>query len=197
MNLPNRISLFRLFLIPLIVLVWIFPYSALNIDLPVYYIGALSLPFKNILTLILFVIASLSDMADGMIARKTNQITTFGKFIDPIADKCLTTTLFVIFAASSSISFIPVLIMIWRDIIVDGVRLIAASKNFVMAAGTLGKLKTVSQMVCIIFILLNNIPFELISFTFADIMLWFSALISFISGVDYFLQAKSIILQTK
>ena len=141
MNLPNRISLFRLFLIPLIVLVWIFPYSALNIDLPVYYIGALSLPFKNILTLILFVIASLSDMADGMIARKTNQITTFGKFIDPIADKCLTTTLFVIFAASSSISFIPVLIMIWRDIIVDGVRLIAASKNFVMAAGTLGKLK--------------------------------------------------------
>ena len=197
MNLPNRISLFRLFLIPLIVLVWIFPYSALNIDLPVYYIGALSLPFKNILTLILFVIASLSDMADGMIARKTNQITTFGKFIDPIADKCLTTTLFVIFAASSSISFIPVLIMIWRDIIVDGVRLIAASKNFVMAAGTLGKLKTVSQMVCIIFILLNNIPFELISFPFAYIMLWFSALISFISGVDYFLQAKSIILQTK
>lgn len=197
MNLPNRISLFRLFLIPLIVLVWIFPYSALNIDLPVYYIGALSLPFKNILTLILFVIASLSDMADGMIARKTNQITTFGKFIDPIADKCLTTTLFVIFAASSSISFIPVLIMIWRDIIVDGVRLIAASKNFVMAAGTLGKLKTVSQMFCIIFILLNNIPFELISFPFADIMLWFSALISFISGVDYFLQAKSIILQTK
>ena len=197
MNLPNRISLFRLFLIPLIVLVWIFPYSALNIDLPVYYIGALSLPFKNILTLILFVIASLSDMADGMIARKTNQITTFGKFIDPIADKCLTTTLFVIFAASSSISFIPVLIMIWRDIIVDGVRLIAASKNFVMAAGTLGKLKTVSQMVCIIFILLNNIPFELISLPFADIMLWFSALISFISGVDYFLQAKSIILQTK
>ena len=79
MNLPNRISLFRLFLIPLIVLVWIFPYSALNIDLPVYYIGALSLPFKNILTLILFVIASLSDMADGMIARKTNQITTCSK----------------------------------------------------------------------------------------------------------------------
>lgn len=197
MNLPNRISIFRLILIPLIVLVWIFPYSAFNIQLPVFYIGTVSLPCKNVIVLVLFIIASLSDMLDGMIARKTNQITTFGKFIDPIADKCLTTTLFIIFAASNTISFVPVLIMVWRDTIVDGIRQIAASKNFVMAAGKLGKLKTVSQMTCIIFILLNNLPFELISLPVADILLWFSALISFISGLDYFMQAKSIILQTK
>lgn len=197
MNLPNRISIFRLILIPLIVLIWVFPYAQFNIELPVYYVGTISISFKNILSLIIFVIASLSDMLDGMIARKTNQITTFGKFIDPIADKCLTTTLFIIFAANNTISFIPVIIMIWRDTIVDGIRQIAASKNFVMAAGKLGKLKTASQMICIILILLNNIPFELISIPAADILLWFSALISMISGIDYFMQAKDIILKDK
>lgn len=197
MNLPNRISIFRLILIPLIVLIWVFPYAQFNIELPVYYVGTISISFKNILSLIIFVIASLSDMLDGMIARKTNQITTFGKFIDPIADKCLTTTLFIIFAANNTISFIPVIIMIWRDTIVDGIRQIAASKNFVMAAGKLGKLKTASQMICIILILLNNIPFELISIPVADILLWFSALISMISGIDYFMQAKDIILKDK
>lgn len=197
MNLPNRISIFRLILIPLIVLIWVFPYAQFNIELPVYYVGTISISFKNILSLIIFVIASLSDMLDGMIARKTNQITTFGKFIDPIADKCLTTTLFIIFAANNTISFIPVIIMIWRDTIVDGIRQIAASKNFVMAAGKLGKLKTASQMICIILILLNNIPFELISIPVADILLWFSALISMISGIDYFIQAKDIILKDK
>ncbi|MDO4379025.1 MAG: CDP-diacylglycerol--glycerol-3-phosphate 3-phosphatidyltransferase [Erysipelotrichia bacterium] len=197
MNLPNRISIFRLILIPLIVLVWIFPYAQFNIELPVYYVGTVSISLKNIISLIIFVIASLSDMLDGMIARKTNQITTFGKFIDPIADKCLTTTLFIIFVANNTISFIPVMIMIWRDTIVDGVRQIAASKNFVMAAGKLGKLKTASQMICIILILLNNLPFELISVPVADILLWFSALISMISGIDYFMQAKEIILKDK
>ncbi len=197
MNLPNRISIFRLILIPLIVLVWIFPYAQFNIELPVYYVGTVSISLKNIISLIIFVIASLSDMLDGMIARKTNQITTFGKFIDPIADKCLTTTLFIIFVANNTISFIPVMIMIWRDTIVDGVRQIAASKNLVMAAGKLGKLKTASQMICIILILLNNLPFELISVPVADILLWFSALISMISGIDYFMQAKGIILKDK
>jgi CDP-diacylglycerol---glycerol-3-phosphate 3-phosphatidyltransferase len=197
MNLPNRISVFRLILIPLIVLIWVFPYAQFDIELPTYYVGSVSLSFKNVLSLIIFVVASVSDWLDGMIARRTNQITTFGKFIDPIADKCLTTTMFVIFAANNTISFIPVIIMIWRDTIVDGIRQIAASQNFVMAAGKLGKLKTVTQMLCIIFILLNNIPFELISVPVADILLWLSACISLISGIDYFMQAKDIILKDK
>lgn len=129
MNLPNRISVFRLVLIPIIVLIWYFPYAQFGVELPVYYFGTVSISLKNIMVLGVFILGALSDLLDGIIARSTNQITTFGKFIDPIADKCLTTTLFVIFAASNIINAIPVLIMIWRDTIVDGVRLIAASKT--------------------------------------------------------------------
>lgn len=197
MNLPNRISVFRLVLIPIIVLVWYFPYAQFGIELPVYYIGTVSISLKNLITLGIFVLGALSDLIDGIIARSTNQITTFGKFIDPIADKCLTTTLFIIFAASNIINAIPVLIMVWRDTIVDGIRLIAASKNYIMAAGSLGKIKTVSQMFCIILILLNNLPFEIISLPVADILLWFSTIISVLGGIDYFNQAKSIIFESK
>ncbi len=197
MNLPNRISVFRLVLIPIIVLVWYFPYAQLGIELPVYYFGTVSISLKNIIALVVFIIGAISDFVDGIIARSTNQITTFGKFIDPIADKCLTTTLFIIFASSNIINAIPVMIMVWRDTIVDGIRLIAASKNFIMAAGPHGKIKTVSQMLCIILILLNNLPFELIGLPVADVLLWFSTIISVLGGIDYFNQAKGIIFESK
>ncbi len=197
MNLPNRISIFRLVLIPIIVIIWYFPYVQFGIELPVYYIGSVSISLKNIMALVVFILGALSDLLDGIIARSTNQITTFGKFIDPIADKCLTTTLFIIFASNNIINAIPVLIMVWRDTIVDGIRLIAASKNLVMAAGSLGKIKTVSQMLCIILILLNNLPFELIGLPVADVLLWFSTIISVLGGIDYFNQAKSVIFESK
>ncbi len=197
MNLPNKISIFRLILIPIVVLIWVLPYTQLGIDMPIYTIGYVVLPLKNIICLVLFAIASISDFLDGYIARKTNQVTTFGKFVDPIADKCLTTTMFLLFAANSIIPVVPVLIMVWRDTIVDGVRQIAASKNFVMAAGPMGKLKTVLQMFCIIVILTNNLPFELIGLPVADILLWASALVSVVSGYNYYSQAKSIIWETK
>lgn len=197
MNLPNRLSIFRLVLIPIIVLVWLLPYSQLGIDMPVYYFGFVSLPLKNIISLAIFAIASITDFLDGFIARRTKQVTTFGKFVDPIADKCLTTTLFILLAANNIIPVVPVLIMVWRDTMVDGIRCIAAGKNVVMAAGPLGKLKTVLQMLTIIIILLNNLPFELIGIPVADVLLWMSACISLISGLDYFNQAKSIIFESK
>jgi len=197
MNVPNKISVFRLFMIPLIVLVWYFPYTQFGIQLPILYIGMVSLSVKNIIVLALFTIASVSDFLDGFLARMNNQITTFGKFVDPIADKCLTTTMFLIFAGSGIISAIPVMIMLWRDIIVDGIRLIAASKNFIMSAGILGKIKTVAQMICIILILLNNLPFALFSMPVADILLWFSTIISVAGGIAYYNQAKTFIWESK
>lgn len=197
MNLPNKISIFRLVLIPIIVLVWVLPYAQLGIEMPVYNISYVVLPLKNLICLALFAIASISDFLDGYIARSTNQVTTFGKFVDPIADKCLTTTMFIIFAANSIIPVVPVLVMVWRDVLVDGVRQITAAKNFVMAAGPLGKLKTVLQMFAIIMILLNNIPFELMGLPVADILLWASALVSLISGYDYYKQAKPFIWESK
>ncbi|MBO4218373.1 MAG: CDP-diacylglycerol--glycerol-3-phosphate 3-phosphatidyltransferase [Erysipelotrichaceae bacterium] len=197
MNLPNKLTLFRLILIPIIVLVWVLPYSQLGLELPSYHIGYLTLSLKNIIVLVLFILGSVSDFLDGFLARMNNQVTTFGKFADPIADKCLTTTMFILFASENLISAVPVLIMVWRDIVVDGIRLIASSRNVVMSARTLGKLKTASQMLCIIVILLNNIPFQYVNIPMADILLWFSTLMSLASGVSYYSQGKAYIWESK
>lgn len=197
MNLPNKLSIIRITLVPIIVLVVIFPYAMLNISIPVYTFDYVSISLVNIIVLILFAFGSFTDFLDGYLARKHNLVTTFGKFIDPIADKMLTTTMFIIFAAQGIIPMVAVIIMVWRDIIVDGIRMVASSEGKVMAAGYLGKVKTVAQIFTIIIILLNNLPFELAGFPMADFLLWFSVSISFISGLSYFLQAKDILLRTK
>lgn len=197
MNLPNKLSILRITLIPIIVLIVIFPYAQFNIVMPVYYFDFVSLSLTNIIVLILFVVGSITDFLDGYIARKNNLITTFGKFIDPIADKMLTTTMFIIFTAQGIIPVVAALIMIWRDIIVDGIRMVASSEGKVIAAGYLGKIKTASQMITIIVILLNNLPFELVSFPMADFLLWFSVSISFISGLSYFMQSRDFLFRTK
>lgn len=196
MNLPNKLSCFRMILVPVIVLVWVFPYASLNIQMPEFTIGMVSLSLKNIIVLVLFAIASFTDYLDGQIARKNHLITSFGKFIDPIADKLLVNTMMVLFACYGMVPFIPVIVMIWRDTIVDGLRMSTASKGVVVAAGLLGKLKTVSQMVTIILVLLNNLPFELLRFPMAEFMLWFSMLVSVVSGIGYFNQMKEYILET-
>ena len=197
MNTPNKISIGRLVLIPIIVLLKIFPYAQFGIAIPSAQIGYVSLSYLNIGVLILFAIGSISDFIDGYIARKYNLITTFGKFIDPIADKALTTTMFILFAVDGIIPSLVVLIMLWRDIIVDGIRMLAAEKGIVLAAGPLGKAKTAIQMITIILILLNNLPFELIGIPMADILLWLSVFLSVASGIKYYFQIKPYIMECK
>ena len=191
MNLPNKLSCFRMILVPIVMIMWLLP-----ISLPVFNVGEVALPLKNIIALIIFGIASFTDYLDGHIARKNNLITSFGKFIDPIADKLLTTTMFILFAASGIIPVIPVIIMVWRDTIVDGLRMNTATKGVVVAAGILGKIKTVLQMITIILILLNNLPFALINIPMSNILLWISAAVSFVSGVDYFNKMKEHVLES-
>ena len=156
MNLPNRLTIIRILFIPIIVLVWIFPYAQFNIQIPVFYVGFVSISLVNIICLVMFALASFTDFLDGAIARKKNLITTFGKFADPIADKLLVTTMFILFASQGIIPVVPVLIMVFRDTIVDGCRMIASQNGVVVAAGYLGKVKTVLQMVSVVLILLNN-----------------------------------------
>lgn len=197
MNLPNKLSLFRMGLIPLIVLIKVFPYAQFNYVVPVFDFSGYSLSLLNIVILVLFVIASITDYVDGYIARKYNLITTFGKFIDPIADKLLVTTMFILFAVDGIVPIVVVLIMLWRDILVDGLRMIASSEGIVMAAGYLGKLKTVLQMLAIIVILLNNLPFEIVGLPMANFLLWFALVASVLSGVSYFIQGKAVLLKSK
>lgn len=197
MNLPNKLTIFRIMLVPLIILVWLFPYAEFNIDLPSVDVGVVTLSFKAIVAFTIFTIASITDFFDGYLARKYNLMTTFGKFADPIADKMLVNTMLLLLSNSNYLIILPVIIMITRDIIVDGMRMLASNNGVVVSAGYLGKLKTVSQMILIVFCLLGNLPFELKNIPFVDFMLWFTTFISVISGVSYYIQLKDYIFESK
>jgi len=191
MNTANKLTIFRIVLIPLIVLVYIFPYNQFGITVGYFTIDSVILSYKNVAILVLFLIASFTDFLDGYLARSRNMITTFGKFLDPIADKLLVNTLFILFAYEGLVPVVAVLIMIWRDTIVDAIRMLLAQQGMVMAAGYLGKAKTVLQMVAIVLVLLNNLPFELQGIPVASIVVWFATLMSLLSGISYVLQSRT------
>ena len=197
MNLPNKLTVFRIILVPIMIFVWLFPYEQFNFMFYEFNFGPVSLSLLNIVVLVIFALASITDMLDGMIARKYNMITTFGKFADPIADKLLVNTTLIIMASKHLIPVLPVVIMLGRDIIVDGCRMSASKNGVVVAAGYLGKLKTVSQMIAIILVLLNNLPFELYGIPMASIVLWFATLTSVMGGYSYFIQLKDYIFESK
>ncbi len=197
MNTPNKLSIFRISLVPLIVLTLLFPYAQFGISMPTYVINDVFIPLKNLIALFLFALASFTDFLDGYLARKYDQITTLGKFLDPIADKVLVNTLFILLAYQGVVPVVAVLLMIWRDTMVDGIRMMASAKGITISAGILGKVKTVLQIVTIIFVLLNNIPFEFWLLPVSDLLVWFSTLVSLLSGYAYFVEAKDIILESK
>lgn len=197
MNTPNKLTIFRIALVPMIVLVIIFPYAHFNIIIPSYVINGVFIPLKNLIALGLFMLASFTDFLDGYLARKNNQITTFGKFLDPIADKVLVNTMFILLAYQGVVPVVAVLLMIWRDTMVDGIRMMASAQGKTIAAGILGKVKTVVQILAIGLLLLNNIPFEFWRLPVADVLVWFSTFVSLVSGYAYFVNAKDIIFETK
>lgn len=196
MNVPNILTVIRVIFVPIITLVMFFPYAQFNISIPIYHFGVASLSLINIIVCVLFVIAAITDFVDGYIARKHNLVTTFGKFLDPIADKLLVNTLFIIVAVFGIVPAVPVIVMIWRDTIVDGLRMIAMEKGKVVPAGILGKLKTVLQMLALVLVLLNNLPFELYGFPMADILVWSAMCASILSGIYYFVQLKDYLLES-
>ena len=196
MNTPNKLTLVRIMLVPIILLVWLFPYDEFNIIFPYFNISLTGISLLNIIVVFLFIIGSLTDMLDGRIARSKNLVTTFGKFADPIADKLLVNTMFIVMSYKHMVPILPVIIMLFRDIVVDGCRMIASKNGTVIAAGFLGKLKTVLQMITIVIIMLNNLPFELLSFPMGSILLWFTTFVSAASGYSYFVKVKPYIFES-
>lgn len=196
MNLPNKLTLFRILLVPILCLVWLFPYDQFSINLGYLTFGHVTLPILNIVVLVIFMIASITDFFDGQIARKKGLVTTFGKFVDPIADKLLVNMMLVIMTYKHMIPLVCCLLMILRDIVVDGCRMIAAQRGVVVSAGILGKLKTVLQMLSIIVILLNNLPFEIWFIPVDEVMIWFTSFISIAGGYSYFMQIKDYIFES-
>ena len=193
MNLPNKLTITRIILVPILILIYMFPYATFGINVPMYHILNADI---SLVIFIIFAVASLTDYFDGQIARKSKLITTFGKFADPIADKLLINTIFLLLASDGTISIIIPIIMISRDTIVDAIRLVAANKQVVIAAKYLGKLKTVTQMISVIFLLLNDFPFSIIHLPIGQISVWIACVISIVSGIDYFMDSKDMLTES-
>ncbi len=192
MNLPNKLTVFRMVLVPTILAV-----ALLGEDgIVTWDILGSQLSLMHLICLVLFIIASLTDLFDGKLARKHNLVTTFGKFMDPIADKMLVNTMLVLLAYWRMVPVVCVVLMIMRDLIVDAIRLLAAEKQVVVAAGPLGKLKTVMQMTAIIIVLLDNFPLGFLGVSFDLITIWLATLISVISGLDYLNKHKDMIMES-
>jgi CDP-diacylglycerol--glycerol-3-phosphate 3-phosphatidyltransferase len=147
--------------------------------------------------LTVFLIASLTDKLDGHLARKYNLITDFGKFMDPLADKLLVTGAFVILIQLGRIDAWIVFIILAREFSVTGLRSLAAAQNIVIAASNFGKLKTVTQIVAICILMLNNFPFSLINIPINTISVYLTLIITMWSGLDYFSKNIKVIQPKK
>lgn len=198
MNLPNKITIFRLICVIIICTIILIPWSSFCTLL---VIPGLNVDIIFFIAFILFALASFSDYLDGHIARKYNLVTNFGKFMDPIADKLLINSLFIILTQYGPLK-IPVIIpviMIARDIVVDVIRMLAMEQGKVIAANIFGKIKTVAQMIAIIFVLLNDFPFSYLNLPYPISLLicWFAMAASLLSGIIYVIQNVHILKENK
>ena len=146
MNLPTKITFLRLILTVVILLLLCIPFSSFGFTFPKYDINGVIVQLHYIIAGVIFIIASITDFLDGYLARKNNQVTDTGKMLDAIADKALVNPILVVLAAKGFIPVIIPVIIIFRDIIVDAIKMEAASKGRVVAAIKSGKLKTASMM---------------------------------------------------
>lgn len=203
MNLPNKLTTLRMLAVIVLIFIALIPWNGLasgGTFMQNWMYACYSnkdLVWVRIVLFVIFVLASVTDFLDGNIARKNNIVTTYGKFMDPIADKLLVNSLFMILTCWGLVPLGVLLIVICRDIIVDAIRMVMCEKNVVVAANIFGKLKTVIQMIAIPFVLIYPLIFPNFSKVFPlDVFLCYAAAIaSLLSGVIYFIQAKDVVLE--
>lgn len=187
MNLPNKLTIFRILLIPVFLVILLCNYIPLEPQV------------KRYIAALIFIVASATDALDGYIARKYNLVTNFGKFMDPLADKLLVSSAMIaLIGIADAVVPLPnwvVIIIIGREFMITGFRTIAVEKNIVIAAGFWGKLKTISQMIMIIVLLLNirNNVFIFISFFFIAT----SVILTVISAIDYIIKNNTVLKEQK
>lgn len=199
MNLPNKITIARILLVPIMMLM---PYIGITAK------TSFGLPIVNIIILIIFLVASFTDYLDGHIARKRNIVTNFGKFLDPIADKLLVLAALVMLVEAGIIpGWIPIIIAA-REFMVSAIRMLVATEGKVIAASKLGKIKTVTQMVAISLAFLDTnyfmsfvcgglTGFALILNILMSAAMVLAVIATIWSGVDYFMKSKDVVLQSK
>ena len=173
MNLANKLTMSRIFLIPLFMLVLL-----------------ISIPFGKYIAAGIFIIAASTDGLDGYIARKRKQITNLGKLMDPLADKLLISAALISLVEMGEIPAWIAVLIIGREFFVTGLRSIAAAEGIIIAASKLGKIKTVTQIVAISALLLDDVLLNLISISFGKYLLYVAVFFTVWSGIDYYLNAK-------
>jgi len=186
MNLPNKISMIRILIIPIIVIVYYTVSDTIEVG-NTYNIWWVLVPG-------LFILASVTDFLDGYIARKYNLVTTFGKFIDPLADKLLVMTALLLLTVENIIPVWIVITILSREFIVTGIRLVAAPTGKVIAASKLGKYKTATTMVALVFLLMYK--FSDFYETVGIYLLYIGLVLTVISGIEYFYKNRHIIAES-
>lgn len=196
MNLANKLTMLRIFLVPVFLI----------------FIALKWMPYGSFIATLVFILASLTDQLDGYIARSRNQVTTFGKFMDPLADKLLVTSALISLVELGLIPSLAAIIIIAREFAVSGLRTIAASEGKVIAASWWGKIKTVTQIIAIILLLIkvnigssqylttlinNNAGIKQFFEVVPNIFLILAVIITIISGIDYFIKNKKVLSMTK
>lgn len=188
MNLPNKLTVVRIILIPVFMLIILAPLNWGKISV----LGS-TIEVTQIVGTLVFIVASFTDWLDGHIARKRNLITNFGKFADPLADKLLVATAMIILVGQDLAPAWVVAIIIMRELAVTGLRLLLVEQGgTVLAAAWPGKIKTNTQMFAIIFLLLNDFPFGLLPFSIGEVMLYICLFFTIYSGADYFIKNSQI-----
>lgn len=194
MNLANKITMSRIIMSVMIMIILLFPFELVGIDMPRYvFNGNIYLKLEYLIAGILFIVASLTDFFDGYVARKYNMVTDFGKMVDAISDKLLTNTVLIILACDGMISPIIATVIIARDIVVDSIKMIIGNKGKAVAAIKVAKYKTASLMFGLTLTFFNNMPFELLNLRISDFLLALAAVLSVVSGVKYYIMAKDYI----
>ncbi|MDO4813831.1 MAG: CDP-diacylglycerol--glycerol-3-phosphate 3-phosphatidyltransferase [Gemella sp.] len=186
-NLPNKITLLRTILIPLFIFFLLF-------DIPetLSFLGGREISYNILIANFIFILASITDFLDGYLARKYNLVTNMGKFLDPLADKLLVGSAFIVMVELEMIESWMVVCVIAREFAVTGLRMLAVEQGQVIAAGFLGKLKTILQIVAIILILFGNPIFQLINIPLDRIVLWLSVVLTMLSALEYFKNSKHV-----
>ena len=189
MNLANRITLIRIFLVPIMMF-----FLLVKTDyFPAIHVESFEITYNQIIAAMIFIIAASTDGLDGYIARSRKMVTNLGKLLDPLADKLLVAAVLISLVDMGKCDAWIAIVIISREFAVTGLRQIALLEGAVVAASKWGKIKTAAQITAIILMLLNNFPFEFIGFRFDEVMLWVAALVTVYSGIDYFVKNKNVL----
>ncbi len=186
MNLPNRLTITRIFLTLFIIFLCLFPFYSIGINFPKLNISGIVVDSIYLISGIIYIIAAFTDYLDGSIARKNNLVTDKGKLMDAIADKVLVNSVLVIFACRGFIPSIVPVIYIFRDEVVNALKFDLLRRGYVTAAIKSGKIKTASMMIGLGLLFFYNLPFELINLKVADFLIYFATIMSIVSLIEYY-----------